>query len=130
MTNSQSIEKPLFEARLASWRGNSGGIVAVFSDSIEVWTKRTWFRRPSLETQFGTSTVDSFKIQGALQEILVLSTSAGDQTFSFVSPADARGLCNILRTQLGPLDEVSKTQMRRNEEEKLERTFSAFRPPQ
>ena len=121
MMNSRSIEKPLFEARLASWRGNRGGIVAVFPDSIEVWTKRTWFRRPSLETQFGTSTVDSFKIEGTLQEILVLSTSAGDQGFSFANPADARGLCNVLRAQLGPLDEVSKTEMRRNEEERLER---------
>ncbi len=119
MTSSTSADRPVFQAPLTEWRDFKKPTVVVFPKVLTVSAKRTWFERASIKDRVETSSVDAFKIQGDYQDTLLLVTDEGEWSFKFASPVDARGLCNTLRSLLGPLDEVSRSEMRQNEETRL-----------
>lgn len=108
-----------FRAEIASWRELRGGTVEVLPDVIAVWTRAAFLKKPLLKAEFETGSLDSFTVEGENQHRVKLLFQGGEEAFEFKDYALARHFVDALRSLLGPLDEVSRTQMRRNEEARL-----------
>jgi hypothetical protein len=120
MVDEHSSEtKAVFKADLASWRALSALSLEVTAQKILVWTRPAFMRRPVLKAEFDSSAVDSFKIEDDRQMTVTLFFDRSEEYFEFRRPEDALRMCDALREVLGPLDEVSRSKKRRDEEERL-----------
>jgi hypothetical protein len=111
--------QPIFRADLAFWRAQRGLSVELTSEGVYVSTRPAFMRKPVLKAEFETSAIDSFKIEDERQLTVTLFFEQSEEYLEFTRSEDAARMCDALRELLGPLDQVSKSKKRLDEEEKV-----------
>jgi len=109
-------------ADISSWRDLSAGRLVVGTSSIQIFSKKSFFKEPAKKAEFEISTIDSFKLESEPKPRLFLAfldSNTSLETIEFRDQAQAKVVLAALRSLLGPLDEVSHSERLRLENERL-----------
>jgi len=121
----ETIEEEIIaESAIKSWRNFKKGTLKVWPTSVSVYAKSSFWKASSLQAEFKNETINSFRIEGNPDKILIFNIFSAEgetnEVFTFKDDASIQQMVTVLRKTLGPLDEKS-IQERKREEEELQR---------
>jgi hypothetical protein len=125
-SNSAEIieEETLAEAFIKSWRNFKQGTLKVWPTSVSFYAKSSFWKPSSLQAEFKNETINSFRVEGSPDKVLIFNIISEEgetnEALIFKDDASIQEITTALRKTLGPLDEKS-IQERKREEEELQR---------